>query len=186
MEFEASGERRRANAGSTSDAASALYRTRDVVQILGISRRQLQYWAQTDLVVPSSKTRGGHHRYTFEDLVALKATKRLIDAGVSVQRIRSSIQALRRLLPGVERPLAELTLVATGDIVLVFHEGAVFEAVSGQEWVFEVARFQKEVEAFRDLRKARTVRRPKAGDASADAGGNAAVDRSRKEVSQTA
>jgi len=130
-------------------AAGDRYRTRDVVQILGISRRQLQYWAQTDLIAPSEKTPGGHRRYTFEDLVALKATKRLIDAGVSVQRIRSSIRALRHMLPRVERPLSELTLVATGDVVLVFHEGSAFEAVSGQEWVFEVAQLERELKAWR-------------------------------------
>ena len=54
-------------------AATDLYRTRDVVQILGISRRQLQYWSQTDLIAPSRETRGGHSRNTFSDLVALKA-----------------------------------------------------------------------------------------------------------------
>jgi DNA-binding transcriptional MerR regulator len=126
-----------------------LYRSREVAQILGISRRQLQYWAQTDLVRPSLRSPGGHHRYTFQDLIALKAAKRLIDAGVSVQRLRKSIRALRRILPTVRRPLAELVLVATGDIVLVVHQGSAFEAATGQEWVFEVARFQREVEAWK-------------------------------------
>jgi DNA-binding transcriptional MerR regulator len=130
-------------------AGSESFRTGDVVQILGISRRQLQYWALTGLVAPSSVTPGGHGRYSFEDLVALKTAKRLIDAGVSVQRIRSSILALQRLLPNVQRPLAELVLVATGDVVLAFHDGAAFDAISGQEWVFEVARFQREVEAWK-------------------------------------
>ena len=125
-----------------------LFRTGEVVQILGISRRQLQYWAETDLVPPSASTEGGHHRYAFQDLVALRAAKRLIDAGVSVQRIRRSIQALRRRLPGVRRPLAELVLVATGDVVLVLHRGSAFEAVSGQEWVFEVAQLERDVAAF--------------------------------------
>ena len=125
-----------------------LYRSGEVAQILGISRRQLHYWARTNLVCPTSRTRGGHHRYSFQDLVALKAAKRLIDAGVSVQGIRKSIEALQRTLPKVRRPLAELVLVATGDIVLVLQNGAAFEAVSGQEWVFEVARFQREVEAW--------------------------------------
>lgn len=151
---------------STSPRAGRDYfPTRDVVDILGISRRQLQYWAQTDLVQPSATTPGGHRRYSFADLVALKATKRLLDAGVSVQRIRSSIRALRQRLPEVERPLSELVLVATGDVVLVFQEGAAFEAVSGQEWVFEVAAFEREVRAWRQAtdqlphRKARVVRR---------------------------
>lgn len=147
--------------------ATRTYRTHEVIRILGLSRRQLQYWAQTDLVRPSVTTRGGHHRYTFQDLVALRAARRLIDAGVSVQRIRSSIQALRALLPHVARPLSELVLVATGDVVLVFHEGAAFDAVSGQEWVFPVAELAREVEAAAALAVApqrgaepRTVRKP--------------------------
>lgn len=141
---------------------SDLFRTKEVVQILGISRRQLQYWAQTDLVIPSVKTRGGHHRYTFQDLVALKATKRLIDAGVSVQRIRSSIRALREILPNIERPLAELVLVATGEVVLVFLENTAFEAVSGQEWIFEVAEFKREVDAWKLETRAEPARRARA------------------------
>jgi hypothetical protein len=53
------------------------------------------------------------------------------------------------MLPTVQRPLAELILVATGDVVLAFQDGTAFDAVSGQEWVFEVAQFQREVEAWR-------------------------------------
>jgi len=138
-------------------AGDEAFRSGDVVEILGISRRQLQYWAQTGLVAPSHQTPGGHRRYSFEDLVALKAAKRLIDAGVSVQRIRSSIHALKKLLPNVRRPLSEMVLVATGDVVLAFRDGAAFDAISGQEWVFEVARFQREVEAWQ--RSAAEVRR---------------------------
>ncbi len=130
-------------------SAAGRFQTRDVVQLLKISRRQLQYWSQTGLVEPSIKTPGGHSRYTFEDLVALKTAKRLIDSGVSIQRIRTSMTALRRILPTVRRPLTELVLVATGDVVLVFREGTAFDAISGQKWVFEVAEFQREVDTWR-------------------------------------
>ena len=130
-----------------------------VVRILGVSRRQLQYWAETGLVAPSARTRGGHRRYTFADLVALKAAKQLIDAGVSVQRIRSSLGALKRILPQVRQPLSELVLVATGDVVLVLREGAAFEALSGQEWILEVARFQREVEHLLGARERSRPRR---------------------------
>ena len=129
-------------------ATRDLYRVGDVAKIIGISRRQLQYWDETDLVRPVSRTPGGHARYAFEDLVALKTTKRLIDAGVSVQRIRKSIRALRNILPAVERPLAEVVLVATGDVVLAFKDGTAFDAISGQEWVFEIAQLQREVDAY--------------------------------------
>jgi DNA-binding transcriptional MerR regulator len=125
------------------------FKTREVVELLGLSRRQLQYWAKTGLVEPSARTPGGHHRYSFADLVALKATKRLIDGGVSVQKIRKSVGALQNLFPQIDRPLGELVLVATGDVVLVFREDTVFEAITGQEWVFAVADFEREVEVYR-------------------------------------
>lgn len=162
----------------SSGSGSELFRTQEVLQILGVSRRQLQYWAQTDLVRPSVRTPGGHNRYIFRDLVALRATKRLLDAGVSVQRIRSSIRALRQILPTVRQPLAELVLVATGDVVIVFRDGAAFEAVSGQQWVFEVAQFEREVEAWRRSvasqavgPRARPVRRPGSRPARPEAAG---------------
>ena len=158
-----------------SRVSSDLYPVRDVVEILKISRRQLQYWAQTDLIVPSEHTEGGHGRYTFEDLVALKAAKRLIDSGVSVQRIRKSIRVLRRMLPTVERPLSELVLVATGDVVLAFRDGTAFDALSGQEWVFEVAKFQREIDDWKQSldslatvkKKTRTASRSEARNRSA-------------------
>ncbi len=132
------------------------FRVGDVSKIVGISRRQLQYWDETDLVRPGARTPGGHARYAFEDLVALKTAKRLIDAGVSVQRIRKSIRALRDILPAVKRPLAEVVLVATGDVVLAFKDGTAFDAVSGQEWVFEIAQLQREVDAYVARRDAAT------------------------------
>jgi len=136
------------------------FRTRDVVRALGLSRRQVQYWAKTGLVVPSARTPGGHHRYSFADLVALKTAKRLIDAGVSLQSIRRSVEALATHLPSVERPLEELVIVASGDVLVVFDRDTVFEPRSGQEWVFEVAQFQRELEVWsqRQSQSARSVR----------------------------
>jgi DNA-binding transcriptional MerR regulator len=131
------------------DLSQAQFKTREVVDLMDLSRRQLQYWAKTGLIEPSARTPGGHHRYSFDDLVALKATKRLIDSGVSVQKIRKSVRALQELLPQVGRPLSDLVLVATGDVVLVFRDDTVFEAISGQEWVFEVAVFEREVSKYR-------------------------------------
>lgn len=154
---------------SETDALlSPPFRTREALQILGVSRRQLQYWAQNDLVRPSLKTRGGHHRYSFEDLVALKAAKRLIDAGVSVQRIRRGIQALRKALPEMSRPLGDLTLIATGDVLVVIRGQSEFDAIQGEEWIFPVGDFQREVEAWRRLRAPRRVQRQGTSSRTAD------------------
>jgi len=110
--------------GVVSGRSTELFRTCDVARLLGVTRRQLHYWARTGLVRPTQRTKGGHHRYTRRDFVALEATKRLIDAGVSVQRIRRSAETLKQMLPAVKQPLAELELVASGDVLLAMR-GAV-------------------------------------------------------------
>lgn len=133
------------------------YTRREVSEIIGLSRRQVQHWDQTDLIKPSFRIVGGHTRYTFQDLVAFKTAKKLLDAGISTQRIRHSVGELQCLLPRVKRPLAELTLVATGDLILVFYEGTVFDAVSGQEWIIEVSEVKQAVEKWQ--RRVRQIKK---------------------------
>ena len=120
------------------------YSCQQVMSITGLTRRQLGYWRKTRLIVPQLHTTGGHARYSFADLLALKTAKKLIDAGVSVQRIRKSIVSLTSFLPSCTAPLTELSLVATGDMILVLHRETAFEALSGQEWIYPVAELARE------------------------------------------
>lgn len=113
-------------------------------RITGLSARQLGYWRKTGLLSPTRQTSGGHARYNFVDLVSLKTASRLIDAGVSVQRIRQCLQSLKGFLPLTNAPLRELSLVATGDVVLVLRSDSAFDALTGQEWILNVADFEHE------------------------------------------
>ena len=125
------------------------YSCQQVMSITGLSRRQLSYWRKTKLIVPQLQTAGGHARYSFADLLTLKTAKKLIDAGVSVQRIRKSILSLTNFLPSCTAPLTELSLVATGDMILVLHRESAFEALSGQEWIYPVAELEQEAAKMR-------------------------------------
>lgn len=127
----------------------SVFKSREVSEIIGLSRRQIQHWGRTCLVQPSYRTPGGHARYSFQDLIAFKTAKKLLQKGISLQKIRQTIGKLQKLLPTVRRPLAELTLVTTGDVVLVFHEGTVFDAISGQEWIIEVAEVKQAVDRWK-------------------------------------
>ena len=120
------------------------FSTRQVCRITGLSARQLGYWRKTGFLSPAKQTRGGHARYSFIDLISLKTASRLIDAGVSVQRIRQCLQSLSRFLPNTDTPLQELSLVATGDVILVLRSGAAFDALTGQEWILQVADLERE------------------------------------------
>lgn len=121
------------------------FTSRQVCAVTGLTHRQLHYWRKTGLVAPSRRTRGGHARYSFTDLVSLRTAKQLLDAGISLRHIRRSIVSLQRLLPTLEQPLAEISIVATGDVVLVFHAGVAFEAVTGQEWILPLAELHRQM-----------------------------------------
>jgi DNA-binding transcriptional MerR regulator len=85
-----------------------------VLQLIGISYRQLDHWARTGLVrssVRQASGRGSRRVYSFQDLVALRVVGQLREAGVSVQTIRKAVAFLKR---HAEQPLSMLNLVGHG------------------------------------------------------------------------
>lgn len=66
----------------------------------GISYRQLDYWARTDLVVPSlraARGSGSQRRYSYRDVLLLAIIKRLLDNGMSLQSVRRGLNRLQTL-----------------------------------------------------------------------------------------
>ncbi|WP_375431883.1 MerR family transcriptional regulator [uncultured Friedmanniella sp.] len=106
----------------------------------GITYRQLDYWARTGLVVPEVRgaTGSGTQRlYSFRDILILKVIKRLIDAGISLQQIRTAIDHLRAR--GVD-DITEVTLMSDG--VSVFEctsDDQVIDLLRGGQGVFGIA-----------------------------------------------
>jgi DNA-binding transcriptional MerR regulator len=116
------------------------YRGVSACSAVGISYRQLDYWARTGLVVPSVRDASGSgtsRLYSFRDLVVLKVVKRLLDAGVSLQNIRKAIEALRSR--GVE-DLAGITLISDGTTVYECRSPEeVVDLLQGGQGVFGIA-----------------------------------------------
>ena len=53
-------------------------------KVVGITYRQLDYWARTDLIRPSltdAAGSGSRRRYSYKDLLELRVIKTLLDAG---------------------------------------------------------------------------------------------------------
>ena len=96
------------------------YRGPQVCKIVGITYRQLDYWARTDLVRPSiadAKGSGTQRTYSFQDLVRLKVVKSLLDAGVKLQTARQAIEYLREDL-GDDWASANLVLDGTNSVLV--------------------------------------------------------------------
>ena len=113
---------------------------RRAAEIVGITYRQLDYWARTKLVVPSIRTAtgsGSQRLYSFKDLAVLKVVKNLLDTGVSLNNIRLAVEQLRR--HGV-RDLARITLFSDG--VTVYEctsPEEVVDLLQGGQGVFGIA-----------------------------------------------
>jgi DNA-binding transcriptional MerR regulator len=95
----------------------------EVCRIVGITYRQLDYWARTDLLRPSlvdAQGSGTQRRYSYRDLVALKVIKSLLDGGVSLQTARKAIDYLRDHLG---EDLASSSLVIEGSSSVLARTG---------------------------------------------------------------
>lgn len=116
------------------------YRGVTACHAVGISYRQIDYWARTGLVSPSIRDASGsgtQRLYSFRDLVVLKVVKRLLDAGVSLQNIRKAIETLRS--HGVE-DLAGITLISDGTTVYECRSAEeVVDLLQGGQGVFGIA-----------------------------------------------
>ncbi|XMN60307.1 MerR family transcriptional regulator [Corynebacterium sp. LaCa116] len=116
------------------------YRVPIACQVAGITYRQLDYWARTDLVKPSIRTArgsGSQRLYSFKDVLVLKIVKRLLDTGISLQNIRLAVDSLRDR--GVN-DLAELTLVSDGATVYECRSNdEVIDLLAGGQGVFGIA-----------------------------------------------
>ncbi len=124
---------------------SALQATR----LAGCSTAQLEYWQRIGLVAPGPD--GGAEPYSFRDLVVLRTVRSLLDAGLSMPRVRRAVEVL--LEAGDD--LAELRVVTDGDSVWACHDdGQVLDALrNGQLALFVavdrvVAGVEADVRAF--------------------------------------
>jgi DNA-binding transcriptional MerR regulator len=87
--------------------------------IVGITYRQLDYWARTDLVRPSlaDATGSGSRRlYSYRDLLELRVIKSLLDAGIKLESVRTAFEYLRE---HVDTDIAAAHLVISGNDVLL-------------------------------------------------------------------
>jgi DNA-binding transcriptional MerR regulator len=125
---------------SAPDGDIVGYRGPTACSAAGITYRQLDYWARTELVVPTirgASGSGSQRLYSFKDILVLKVVKRLLDAGVSLQNIRVAVEALRTR--GVD-DLAQLTLLSDGTTVYECTSNEeVVDLLRGGQGVFGIA-----------------------------------------------
>lgn len=92
-------------------------------EIVGITYRQLDYWARTDLLRPSvsdAQGSGSRRRYSYKDLLELKVIKTLLDAGIKLESVREVFTFMREQLG---EDIASANLVIHGSTSVLTRSG---------------------------------------------------------------
>ena len=107
---------------------------RQAAEIVGISYRQLDYWARTDLIRPSltdASGSGSRRSYSYRDLLELKLIKSLLDGGVKLEQVRQAFAFIREHL-GEDVSSANIVLSGKGTVVVQTEDELVDTVRNGQ------------------------------------------------------
>jgi DNA-binding transcriptional MerR regulator len=111
---------------------------RRTAEIVGISYRQLDYWARTDLVRPTladAHGSGSRRRYSYRDLLELKVIKTLLDAGIKLESVRAAFMFLREQLG---EDVASAHLVINGTSAVLVRDDEVIDVVRNGQGVLNL------------------------------------------------
>jgi DNA-binding transcriptional MerR regulator len=92
---------------------------KQAADIVGITYRQLDYWARTDLVRPSlgdATGSGSRRHYGYRNLLELRMVKSLLDAGIRLESVREVFRYLRE---NIDTDLTSAHLVINGSSVVM-------------------------------------------------------------------
>ena len=107
-------------------------------KVVGISYRQLDYWARTDLIRPSlsdAAGSGSRRRYSYNDLLELKTIKKLLDAGIKLEQVRKVFEYMRE---HVAADIASAHLVIDGGSVMLYEDDELIDVIKRGQRVLNV------------------------------------------------
>lgn len=140
---------------------SATFSWREVCRLFDLSEGRLRYWDRSGFISPSGHD-GVHRCFTFQDLIAVRSAKELLEQGVTLQKARKIIGKLKDILPRSTNPLGKLRIKGDAGTVVVLDEDCEFDAQSGQLLIdFSVKSLQEsivsELPARREVPENRTA-----------------------------
>ena len=119
-------------------AADLGYSGTHTAKIVGITYRQLDYWARTDLIRPSlndAAGSGSRRRYSYNDLLELKTIKKLLDAGIKLEQVRRVFEYLRE---HVATDIASAHIVIDGGSVNLYDGEQLIDVLANGQGVLNV------------------------------------------------
>lgn len=104
-----------------------LYTPAMLAELLGVPTAIVRRWHRRGLIRPAREVRKLPY-FDFCEVQTARNLTRLLAGGASPQTIEKQLQALGRLLPTVERPLAQLSVIVEGGALLLRQGDGLLEA----------------------------------------------------------
>ncbi len=114
------------------------YSGTQAAKVVGITYRQLDYWARTDLIRPSmsdASGSGSRRLYSYSNLVELRVIKTLLDAGIKLESVREVFRYLREHL---SEDIASAHLVISGTTVVLCQGEELIDVLNRGQGVLNV------------------------------------------------
>lgn len=114
------------------------YSGTQTAKVVGITYRQLDYWARTELVRPSlldAAGSGSRRQYSYRDLLELRMIKSLLDAGIKLESVREVFTFLRA---HAKSDITSAHIVISGSQVLLCDGDELIDAVRRGQGVLNV------------------------------------------------
>lgn len=106
------------------------YSTREAAQLTGLGADRVRAFARAGLL-DAERDERSQYRYSFRDIVLLRAARELEQAKLPARKIHSALRALRQRLPA-RQPLTGVRITAEGDQILVREQGQLWQPETGQ------------------------------------------------------
>lgn len=116
---------------ATREPLTDLFTQSEIARLLGVRPSRLRTLDKSGIVTPSGRRRG-RRAYTFADLIQVRAADALLTRRVRLRDVTRALAVLKRTLPRITRPLAELRIVSDGSSLVVRSRDGDFEPLSGQ------------------------------------------------------
>jgi tetratricopeptide (TPR) repeat protein len=95
-----------------------LYTPAMLADLLGVSVAVIRRWHRRGLIVPAREVRRLPY-FDFQEVAAARRLSELLAAGMTPASIEKKLNDLSRYLPGVDRPLAQLSVIVQGKQILL-------------------------------------------------------------------
>jgi len=120
------------------------FNSKAVSKIIGIPTRVIDYWDRTNFIKPSISEASGYgslRLYSYTDTIQFRVPKFLRDKGLFLQKIRKSLNYLRKHMPEVENPLAQLRFLTDGETIFILtnNDEEIIDVLKRGQYVLAIA-----------------------------------------------